>query len=300
MLFAVTHSTNFAYSQPVFLEPHSVRLRPREDSCQKLLDFEMRVEPRPAGVSSCVDLDGNVTSRVWFDDLQETLNITTTFAAETLRTNPFDFILDPGGLVLPMVYSEEVAAVLAPYRDRASSQNESSRFAEAIAEEVGRETVPFLSLLTRRIQEKCEPIVRGWGAPWPPAVTLTRRQAACRDLAVLLMDACRAMGIGARFVSGYHEGDSMLTERELHAWVEVYLPGAGWRGYDAMYGSAVSDRHIALAAGPTPHAAAPTSGTFRGTGATSTMQTEIRMMVTNPGPNTFCADASQTSCQNSA
>lgn len=295
MLFEVTHTTDFAYSQPVFLEPHSVRLRPREDGWQKLLDFDMRVEPRPVGVSSYIDLDGNVISSVWFDDLHESLSITTTFTAETFHTNPFDFILDPGALVLPMVYSEEVASILAPYRDRATSQKEVARFAEAIAEEAGRDTVQFLSVLTRRIQERYEPIIRLWGDPWPASVTLTRRQAACRDLAVLLMDACRAMGLGARFVSGYHEGDPSWTERDLHAWVEVYLPGAGWRGYDGMYGSAVSDRHIALAAGPTPHAAAPTSGTFRGTGATSTIHTDIRMMVTNPGPNTLGADAARTS-----
>ena len=96
MLFEVTHTTDFAYSQPVFLEPHSVRLRPREDGWQKLLDFDMRVEPRPVGVSSYIDLDGNVISSVWFDDLHESLSITTTFTAETFHTNPFDFILDPG------------------------------------------------------------------------------------------------------------------------------------------------------------------------------------------------------------
>jgi transglutaminase-like putative cysteine protease len=95
------------------------------------------------------------------------------------------------------------------------------------------------------------------------------------------MDACRAAGLATRFVSGYQEGDPTRAERELHAWVEVYLPGAGWRGYDPTYGVPVADRHVAVAAGLTPRAAAPTSGTFRGTGTGSTLRTEIRMRVTN-------------------
>ena len=154
-------------------------------------------------------------------------------------------------------------------------------FAEAIAGEVDRETTPFLSMLTSRIQEKSGLMLRRHGDPWPPSRTLTRGRGACRDLAVLMMDACRAMGLAARFVSGYQEGDPRRTERELHAWVEVYLPGAGWQGYDPACGLAVSDRHVALVAGATPRAAAPTSGTFRGTGAISTMRTDIRMKVTN-------------------
>lgn len=297
MLFEGTHITEYSYSQPVFLEPQSVRLRPRDDGWQKLLDFDMRVEPPPAGLFPCIDLDGNVTDRMWFNGLWEVFTITTTFKVETLRTNPFDFLLDPAAVALPMTYTEEDVAALGPYRVRATSGDEVARFAEGIANEVDRKTVPFLDLLTWRIQETCGCIVRRLGDPWPASVTLTRRQGACRDLAVLSMDACRAVGIAARFVSGYQEGDRKRTERDLHAWVEVYLPGAGWRGYDPTSGLAVSDRHVAVAAGLTARAAAPTSGTFRGTGATSTMSTDIRMMVTIPGTNSFDTDAAQTSCQ---
>ena len=282
MLFHVTHITEFRYSHPVFLEPHRVQLRPRHDSWQRLLDFDMRVEPAPAGLSTCMELDGNESDRLWFNGLQKGLTITTKFTVETLRTNPFDYVLDPAGLRLPVVYDEEVSAALAPYRDRASSESQVVDFAESIAEEVDRETAPFLSILTNRIQGRSKIILRRRGDPWPPSRTLTQGRGACRDLAVLMMDACRAMGLAARFVSGYQEADPARTERELHAWVEVYLPGAGWRGYDPTGGLAVSDGHVALAAGAIPRATAPTSGAFRGTGATSTMRTDIHMKVTNP------------------
>ena len=281
MLFAVTHNTKFSYSQPVFLEPHTVRLRPREDGSQKLLYFDMRVDPSPAGHTSCVDLEGNVTSRMWFESLVESLTIMAIFTVETLRTNPFDYILDPAALVLPMVYAEDVADVLAPYRSRAAPGDEVARFAEEIAREVDRNTVPFLSLLAERIHGMYEPIVREFGDAWPPPLTLASRQAACRDVAVLFMDACRALGLAARFISGYHEGDASRTERELHAWAEVYLPGVGWRGYDATRGIAVADRHVVVSAGQSSQGAAPTSGTFRGTGATSALHTSVRMMAVN-------------------
>ena len=281
MLFEVTHTTQFSYSQPVFLEPHHVRLRPRYDGRQRPLCFDMRVEPSPEGMSTCTDLDGNVTDRVWFSGPQETLNITTSFRAETLDKSAFDFLLDPSALTLPMVYTGEMEAALAPYRDRAaSSEDEIGHFAEGISREVHGETVPFLGAATERIHNTCQLILRPEGDPWPASATLAEGQGACRDVAVLLIDACRALGLAARFVSGYQEGDPGRAERELHAWAEIYLPGAGWRGYDPTSGLAVTDRHVAVAAGPTAMAAAPTSGTFRGTGATSTLYTDIRMTVT--------------------
>jgi transglutaminase-like putative cysteine protease len=94
------------------------------------------------------------------------------------------------------------------------------------------------------------------------------------------MDACRALGLGARFVSGYQEGDPDQPRRYLHAWAEVYLPGAGWRGYDPSHGLAVADRHVAVAAGMRSDLAAPISGIFRGTGVSSRMQAEIRLRTT--------------------
>ena len=280
MLFEVTHTIEFSYSQPVFLEPHTVRLRPRDDGWQRLLSFDLRVEPSPAGLSDCIELDGNATAHVWFEGLQEGLTISTAFTVETLRTNPFDFILDSGDLHLPMVYPEGMRSALAPYLLRNIQAGEVTDFARGVLQDAESRTLPFLDGITSRVHETCEFILRLEGDPWPPATTLAKRRGACRDLAVLMMDACRAVGLAARFVSGYLGWDPPGTEPELHAWVEVYLPGVGWRPYDPTHGVAVSDRHIALAAGASPAFATPTSGTFRGTGATSTMRTEVSMKIT--------------------
>lgn len=285
MLFEVTHTIEYSYSQPVFLEPHTIRLRPRRDSHQTLLDFRMGVTPMPAGRNACNDLDGNLSDYVWFEGLQDLLSISASFRVETLLLDPFDFILEPSALVLPMAYNPELSAALTAHRARADSGDEVAGFAKEIAKEVDWETVPFLSALTNRIHQTCESIPRTLGDPRPASETFAKRHGSCRDIAVLLMDACRCVGLAARFVSGYQEGAPSQTERELHAWVEVYLPGAGWRGYDPTLGLAVSDRHIAVAAGPIPRLTAPTSGTFRSTNATSTMRTDIRMKITDSDSN---------------
>lgn len=118
-------------------------------------------------------------------------------------------------------------------------------------------------------------MVRPNGDAYEPAVTLKRGQGACRDLTVLFMEACRSVGLSARFVSGYAEGLSTRDDGELHAWAEIYLPGAGWRGFDPTLGLAVADRHVAIAASPIPVGAAPVSGSFRADSATAGLSYEV-------------------------
>ena len=207
MLFEITHKTEFSYSRPVFLERHTVRLRPRCDAWQNLLDHEMHVEPEPASLTECIDLDGNSVTILWFNGTHESLSITTMSTTETLRHNPLDFILDSESLVMPVEFDADVATSLAPYRDRATSEDEISAFSTAISVQADRMTLPFLSALTQRIHESFEHFVRPQGDPWSPSVTLAKGGGACRDLAVLQMDAIRAAGLPARFVSGYRAGD---------------------------------------------------------------------------------------------
>lgn len=104
---------------------------------------------------------------------------------------------------------------------------------------------------------------------------MTRKEGSCRDLAVLFIDACRHLGLTARFVSGYHTDEPADGIRRLHAWAEIYLPGAGWRGYDPSQGLATAERHIAIAAAATPRLAALVSGTFRGNGTQSSLVANI-------------------------
>src|SRR5581483_10726230 len=138
--------------------------------------------------------------------------------------------------------------------------------------------ISFIAHATDYIHREFHHVVRVQGEALPAYKTLRRREGACRDLAVLLVDICRAMGLAARFVSGYKFDPDSRDAHELHAWTEVYLPGAGWRGYDPSWGLAVADLHIPIAAAPSPLEAAPVSGTFRGTDALSKMEYQVEIM----------------------
>jgi transglutaminase-like putative cysteine protease len=283
MLFEVTHVTRYNYSRPVFLEPHTLRFHPRSDGQQRVNRFEISVSPRAEVMTECLDCEGNVVTEVWFGSLTESFEFTAKFAVETLRRDPFDYLLSPDAEKLPIQYPGEESPSLVPYLEGAGVEGSVVEFAQAVAQKAKQQTVPFLFLLTQQIHDACRTVIREEGDPLPAAATLAARQGSCRDLTVLFMDACRTQGIASRFVSGYQEGVSGLSERDLHAWVEVYLPGGGWRSYDPTLGLAVSDRHIAVAASRTSHGAAPVTGSFRGTEATTQMTSHIELAVA-PSP----------------
>jgi transglutaminase-like putative cysteine protease len=147
--------------------------------------------------------------------------------------------------------------------------------AEQIRECARGEAVPFLARLVETICERFKVIHREKGGPWPPATTIEQRQGACRDLAALFIDICRSVGLAARFVSGYQEGDADQDKRYMHAWAEVYLPCAGWRGFDPTHGLAVTDRHVAVAAAADPQHATPVTATFRGSNVEAEMSANV-------------------------
>jgi len=262
----------------VALQPHVLRLRPRCDGCQTVHSFSLEVSPEPAGIYQVIDLEGNATVQAWFRESTDRLHFQATSVVETHRTNPFDFLLEPWATKLPIDYPASLLCALAPYFQRDGLLTiidpAIAQLAHEVYQAVAGAPVNFLTELNQRIHQSCKYTVRETGEPLPAAVTWNQKLGSCRDLSVLFMETCRAMGLAARFVSGYQEGDPN-QDRELHAWAEVYLPGAGWRGYDPTSGIAVSDRHITLVASTLPRCAAPVSGNFRGSGTQSGMQYHV-------------------------
>ncbi len=277
MRISIVHSTVYAYASPVFLEPHTFRLRPREDGSQRLSAYMLSVSPAPAGQAQCLDHDGNVIIQAWFDGSTTELSLQTSFEIETLRENPFDFLLAPTDRALPMRYTEFLRAPLLSYRHE-DSPPAIREFAESVAAEADWKTMPFLSALNLRINAATRQVVRHEGAPLPPEVTLRTQEGSCRDLAVLFCAACRSVGLAARFVSGYERDSAAVDEGDLHAWAEVYLQGGGWRGYDPSRGLAVGLSHVTVAAAASPLLAAPVTGSYRGQ-AKATMHFSISMQV---------------------
>jgi len=275
MYFEITHKTTYRYSRPVFLEPHTIKFRPRCDGLQNLTSFDLKIEPQPAASSDGIDLDGNITTNVWLEGLTNTLVIQSRAKVITQYRNPFNYLLADRADRLPLSYLYPIQAYLAPYTVCQSESRFVEQFARHIANMTEWKTLRFLTMLTREISEGFQQTVRGVGAPRSAEETYLGRVGSCRDLAILFMDACRYVGIAARFVNGYNEDRGAGDKLSLHSWGEVYLPGVGWRGYDPSQGLAVTDRHVAIAAAVDPLLAAPASGMFRGNAVTSEFGAEI-------------------------
>jgi transglutaminase-like putative cysteine protease len=278
MLFNIEHFTEYRFSRPVFLEPHQLRFQPRNDPSQRLLRFDLVIDPTPAGMNHALDTDGNLVTLAWFNDLHTEMSIRASAEVETLRENPFDYLLMPENRRLPIGYQPWEQAQLAAACRRAivpTPCDPVRELAEKVREAAGNELVSFLTRLSTTIYDRFHRIRRDSGPAWPAATTMEQRQGACRDLAVLFIDACRCVGLAARFVSGYQEGYGSMEKRDLHAWAEVYLPGAGWRGYDPTHGLAVADRHIAVAAAPDPLNVAPLTATYRGDNVEAELHAEV-------------------------
>lgn len=276
MRIAVVHHTHYRYSEPVYLEPHIIRLRPREDTCQRLASWALEISPAPSGRSECLDQDGNVVVRVWFNAPTPALRLRTQFKLETLRENPFNYLLTAHDLQLPMRYAEPLRIPLTPYLHQREASPLVQSFAESLAAESKWQTLTFLNALNQRLFATTRQIIREVGAPHPAEQTLAEQQGSCRDLSVLFCAACRAVGIAARFVSGYERDASLQENGDLHAWSEVYLEGAGWTGYDPSRALAVAASHVAVAAASDPLLAAPVTGTYRGS-ATANLEFSISM-----------------------
>jgi len=278
MFIRTHHTLSYTYDRAVFFEPTTVRLTPRQDPTQRLVEHDLRVDPEPTGSTWCIEQDGTAARVLWFSGEHPTLTIKASSVVETLRENPFDALIthEPCA-ALPAAYPAHTTRVLRPFIDE-DVDPDVRVWAASIADASDRGTLTFLTNLTDRIFNDCRMVARDDGDPMTPARTLDQKRGACRDVAMLFIVACRSQGLAARFVSGYSiHGPPEITAQELHAWAEVYLPGAGWRGYDPSLGLATSDGHVALASSPAHELAAPTTGSYRGTGASSGMAYSIEI-----------------------
>ncbi len=269
---------DFSFSVPAYFEPMTVRLCPRSDAAQTLHSYRLEVFPQPVHSTRITGLDGNIEEILWFDGLHPSLSLTASSRLQTFRTNPFDFLLSDSRFnTLPFSYGPVFSPLLSPYLEQGSDLRDSPafrEFTETIRSSTRLETIPFLTFLARHIQESFSYAVREEGAPHSPEQTLKSGGGSCRDFSLLAMEVCRFFGLASRYTGGYHLPTGAQEEPSLHAWIEVFLPGAGWRGLDPSEGVMAADHHIALVSSPLPSMTLPTEGHFRGEGL-STLSTRI-------------------------
>jgi transglutaminase-like putative cysteine protease len=272
MHFDVVHITHYQYSAPVRLAPHLLRLTPRSGGID-LLEHHLSIDPEPDAASDEQDADGNTLTWARFDAPTDHLRIESRFAVWTrVPTAPTALGIPP----LP--WSPGPDDSLKPYRPQGEIDAAVAAFARQVAAEANWFAPAFLERLNRTLCVRTNRKIRLDGAARPACETLARQEVACRDLTVLFMDACRSLGIAARFVSGYRARTGRSDgDRHLHAWPEAFLPGAGWVGYDPTHGTRVADAHVALCSGADRSGTMPLEGGYFGDGVTMRLDYDIRI-----------------------
>ena len=268
---ALTHVTQYRYDRRVGLGPQIVRLRPAPHSRTRVLSYSLRVAPEDHFINWQQDPQSNYLARLVFPEKTTELRIEVNLVAEMAVFNPFDFFLEDYAQEFPFKYKAEERRELAPSLIAAPLTPLLSKYLEAIPREPMR-TIDFLVMLNQRLANDVKYLIRMEPGVQTPEETLQKASGSCRDSAWLLAQLLRHMGLATRFVSGYLiqlvadvkslDGPSgtAVDFTDLHAWCEVYLPGAGWIGLDPTSGLLAGEGHIPLACTPEPSAAAPVSG----------------------------------------
>ena len=276
MNLKIEHELLYEYTDAVHLEPHYLYLQPKRNSLLTLQSYTIEVDPQPDIVAKNLDATDNTQQILFFSKPTTRLHIKATSIVETTEFNPLSFVYHPfQNSQLPIEYSEQLQVTLMPYLVKTGITTLVDQTARQIAGGVNWNTTSFLTKLNKVINTFAYE-VREDGQPNSPETTLLTKRGSCRDYSVLFMAMCRVMGIAARFVSGYHYGDPEQPQY-LHAWVEVYLPGGGWRGFDPTQNCLVSGKHIPLAASAISEAVTPVYGTYRGS-AKSSFMTKVRLV----------------------
>jgi transglutaminase-like putative cysteine protease len=265
--FKIVHNTFYNFSGPVTLDPHELRLRPREDHELRIETSTLKISP-PAALLWRRDVEGNSVALATFASPAAQLRIESVVVLQQFNEAPLNFLVAPEAVQFPFAYAPDDAMVLAPYRVSVDPQNGGALagwLSNVYAPGEPIQTYGLLERLAARIHESFRYQSREEPGVQSPDQTLELGSGSCRDFAALFMEAARSLGLAARFVSGYlHAPPSPTDFGATHAWAEVYLPGAGWKGFDPTIGRIVGADHFAVAVARSPDAVPPVAGSFTG------------------------------------
>jgi transglutaminase-like putative cysteine protease len=262
-LISLYHQTSYVYDRPVFLSPHLFRLKPAAHSPSIVNHYSLTVQPPEHQLHWQQDVSGNFIARVDFERPMQKMSVEVRLEATLHPVNPFDFLIDDYALAAPFFYPPETRNDLWPYFEVTDYGLLLAALIER-ARKLGGDTIGFLVDLNNLIFREIAYSTRMEEGVLTSEQTLKNGIGACRDTAWLQVQVLRHLGLASRFVSGYlvqNLGSGGVGTVDLHAWAEVYIPGAGWIGLDATSGLFASEGHIPLACSPRPKDAMPVTGT---------------------------------------
>ena len=275
MRFKIIHETEYRFSKAVFIEPHYLMFKPKNAPHLDLESHTLELSITPVGISEQLDAEDNFVHFCWFEGMHKKIVIRSEATVESNPYNPFHFLIYPLHFnTIPFTYSNALIVLLQKYLIPETIHSELLQYGNAILSSNNNGTLAFLTALTTQIHDDFVVASREEGVPFEPDKTFRLKKGSCRDLVWMQIQLLRTLGIAARFVSGYYYVDVEDPEYELHAWTEVFLPGAGWMGFDPSNGIITGHTHIAVASSSHYVNTMPVSGTVRGD-ATSELRTNL-------------------------
>ena len=263
----IIHKLFYSYEEPVSLSEHLICMKPRSGGFQKLNYFDLEVNPCPHSIFPLISANGDDIFKVFFKEPTYSLLVKTECEIETQIHPDLYQLENDNDLSLPMKIEGENSSLngfiqgwlLNGQHDPAAIQ-----IAQEALVGIENNVLDFLYQLIALIKDRVKYTPRHIGPAWTAGRTLRERVGSCRDLAILLMETCRCVGIPSRFVSGYQFMDQPPEKYELHAWTEIFIPGFGWRGFDPSGCGLINSKYITLASSSKSELVAPVRGSFTG------------------------------------
>ena len=267
MKIKYVHNLEYSYEESVQLGEHRLCIKPRSHGFQRLINFNLNISPNPKILYPLLAASGEEINRITFEGYTDSLSIKAISEVETLK---HPCILDgvkERDLTLPFcrsIINRDLQGALEGWMPNGQHDPSAVELAQESLAGSSNNALSFTFQLIEIIQDRVKYTKRHTGPAWPASRTLRERVGSCRDLAMLMVESCRSVGIPSRFVSGYHFEDPLPKEFELHAWAELYIPGAGWRGFDPSGKGLIDERYLTLVSSSKSNLTAVITGNFRG------------------------------------